>query len=73
MREPTGTFVPWRVTAPQPGESVRWSCVDGRWVSIGLGHDEHAGEAIVRTSSGEVHYAESYEAALALAKQLRTV
>jgi hypothetical protein len=73
MREPTGSFVPWKVTAPQNGESVRWQCVDGRWVSIGLGHDEHAGQAVVRTSRGDVHYADSYEGALELAKSLRTV
>ena len=72
-REPTATFILWSVTAPQEGESVRWQCVDGRWVSIGLGHGEQLGQAIVRVSTGEVRYTDSYEAALELAKTLRTV
>lgn len=69
----TGTYVPWRITKAEGGESVRWQCVDGRWVAISLGHGAEAGHAIVTSSDGEHQRCDSYEAALELAKRLRTV
>ena len=69
----TGTFIPWRTVPPRDGEAVRWECVDGRWVTVELGQDAHAGEAMVRDAAGKCEYVESFEAALALAKTWRTV
>lgn len=69
----TGRFILWRTVPPQAGEAVRWSCVDGRWVSIGLGSGDDVGTAIVQSSSGQRRSVDSYEAALDLAKAWRTV
>jgi hypothetical protein len=52
---------------------VRWESIDGRWVSIGLGDGERAGYGIVRSSSGACEWVDSYEGALALARQWRTL
>ena len=71
-RATTGAFIPWRTVTPHDGESVRWECIDGRWVTIALGQGEHAGEALVRDAAGQCAYVDSFEDALALAKQWRT-
>ena len=69
----TGTFVPWKTMPPKGKESVRWECIDGRWVTIELGHAEHAGKALVRNAAGKSEYVDSFEAALELAKEWRTI
>jgi len=51
---------------------VRWECVDGRWISIGLGAGKRAGMAVVQNSGVLCEYVETFEAALALAKRWRT-
>jgi hypothetical protein len=56
----------WR-TAPPKADQI------GRWVSIGLGDGERAGYGIVRSSSGACEWVDSYEGALALARQWRTL
>jgi hypothetical protein len=71
-RYPTGMFIRWGLAAPKPGESVRWESIDGRWVSISLGHGASVGKAIVADSSGKSEAIETYEDALALAKLWRT-
>ncbi|MCU1281690.1 MAG: hypothetical protein JWM53_5236 [bacterium] len=68
-----GTFLPWRPATPRDGESVRWQCVDGRWIAIGLASGKRAGLAFVLHSGVLCEYVDSYEAALALAKKWRTV
>jgi hypothetical protein len=70
-RVTTGAFVPWKTVAPDDGESVRWECVDGRWITISLGQGADAGRAIVRNASGARESVDSFEAALELAKQWR--
>jgi hypothetical protein len=72
-RIPTGTFVPWKTMPPKGAESVRWECIDGRWITIELGHGEQSGLAIVRSSAGQTVFVDSFEAALDLAKNWRTV
>jgi hypothetical protein len=67
----TGMYVPWRLGSPEPGESVRWSCVDGRWVSIALGQGDEVGKTIVISSEGAREVVEDHESALALAKRWR--
>ena len=69
----TATYLPWRAATPRDGESVRWECVDGRWVAIGLASGERAGLAFVHHSGVLCEYVESYEAALSLAKKWRTI
>jgi hypothetical protein len=64
-------YVPWRLTTAEPGESVRWQCVDGRWVAISLGQDGEAGKTIVRSSEGKREIADDYQSALELAKSWR--
>ena len=69
----TTTYLPWRPTIPRDGESVRWECVDGRWIAIGLGTGERAGLAFVQHSGVLCEYVETYEQAIALAKKWRTI
>jgi hypothetical protein len=68
----TGTFVPWRTVTPQRSEAVRWQCVDGRWIAVELGQDEHLGQAKVCDSVGRFEYVDSFEGALELAQKWRT-
>ena len=68
--QPTGNFVPWRMCKPMEDESVRWECVDGRWVSITVGP---RGKAFVKSSSGIEEYVDNYERALQYARTLRTL
>jgi hypothetical protein len=63
----------WRTAPPKADQIVRWESIDGRWVSIGLGDGERAGYGIVRSSSGACEWVDSYEGALALARQWRTL
>jgi hypothetical protein len=67
----TGMYVPWRLSTAQAGESVRWVCVDGRWVSISLGQGEEAGRTVVCSSEGQRQLVDDYEGALKLAKSWR--
>jgi hypothetical protein len=69
--ERTADFIPWRTTRPQTGETVRWECVDGRWVAIALGHGASIGTVVVTDSSGRCESVDSYEGALDLAKHWR--
>jgi hypothetical protein len=63
-------FARWRLAKAQQGESCRWECVDGRWVSLTL--DAEAGVVIVADSRGRSERIASYEGALELAKRWRT-
>ena len=67
----TGMYVPWRLSAAQAGESVRWQCVDGRWVAISLGQGKESGQTIVTSSEGQRESVGDYESALKLAKSWR--
>jgi hypothetical protein len=69
----TGTYVPWRLATPGAGESVRWECVDGRWVAIALGQGSEVGSAVVSDSTGRRQVMDSYEGALEVAKRWRTL
>jgi len=69
----SSTHLPWRPVTPRDGESVRWECVDGRWVAIGLGTGKRAGLAFVHHSGVLCEYVETYEQAIALAKKWRTI
>jgi hypothetical protein len=71
-RVATPLFVPWMTVRPLAGESARWECFDGRWITISLGHGDHMGQALVQSSTGQSEYVDSFEAALALAKEWRT-
>jgi hypothetical protein len=64
-------YVPWRLGQAEPGESARWSCVDGRWVSVSLGQGAEAGQTIVANSEGDRELVQDHEAALELAKKWR--
>ncbi|HEY1586799.1 MAG TPA: hypothetical protein VGH63_13995 [Polyangia bacterium] len=67
----TGMYVPWRLSTAEAGESVRWQCVDGRWVAISLGQGGEAGKTIVTSSEGQRQAVDDYESALKLAKSWR--
>ena len=54
--------------SPKPDESVRWICVDGRWVAISLGQGAEAGRTIVMSCEGRREVVDDYESALKLAK-----
>ena len=66
------TLVAWRLAPCHPDESVRWECVDGRWVAIALGFGATAGIVLVMDSAGRCESVDSYEDALTLAKRWRT-
>jgi hypothetical protein len=72
LSEPSESHIPWRPVTPRDGESVRWECVDGRWISIGLASGELAGMAMVQSSGLICEYVETFEDALALARRWRT-
>lgn len=69
----TAALLPWRPATPRDGESVRWECVDGRWIAIGLATGKRAGSAFVLHSGVLCEYVDSYEDALALATKWRTI
>jgi hypothetical protein len=68
----TDTLVAWALAPCRDNESVRWECLDGRWVAISLGYGATAGQMLVSDSSGRCESLDSYEDALALAKRWRT-
>lgn len=67
------TLVAWGLAPCRENESVRWECVDGRWVAVGLGYGATAGQVLVTDSAGRCESVDSYEDGLALAKRWRTV
>ncbi len=67
------SYLPWRPATPRDGESVRWECVDGRWIAIGLATGKRAGLACVQHSGVLCEYVATYEEALALARKWRTI
>ncbi len=68
-RTATAPSLPWRTVTPRAGESLRWECIDGRWIAVGLGTGERAGLAFVHHSGVLCEYVETYEDALALARK----
>ena len=68
-----GTMLAWRPASPRDDEWVRWECLDGRWISIGLASGEREGFAFVLHSGVLCEFVDSYEAALALATKWRTL
>lgn len=72
LSTPTGSFVRWRLATAKDGESVRWQNIDGRVVTISLGHDAESGKAIVADATGKRVVVDSYEGALELARSWRT-
>jgi hypothetical protein len=69
----TGAYEIWSSVAPRGQESVRWECVDGRWVSVTLGTGAFVGTAEVRDSAGVFERVDSYEEALSLASKWRAI
>lgn len=69
---PAGVFIHWQLAPAQGEESVRWQCVDGRFVTITLGRDSEAGRAVVADSTGKRSVVDTYEEALTLARTWRT-
>jgi hypothetical protein len=67
----TGDVILWRTVATQAGESIRWECVDGRWVSIAVGHGATHGSMLVLDSSGRCEAVDTHDEALQLAKSWR--
>jgi hypothetical protein len=61
----------WRLVPSRGDESCRWEAVDGRWISLTLGHGDDAGRVIVAHSDGRRQVAVSYEGALDLARLWR--
>jgi hypothetical protein len=66
------TLTAWRLAPCRDDESVRWECLDGRWVAVGLGYGATAGQMLVTDSTGRCESLDSYEDALTLAKRWRT-
>jgi hypothetical protein len=64
-------YVPWRLSPPLAGESCRWLCNDGRWVALALGQHEQIGRVVLTASDGRQQVVDSYEDALALARDWR--
>lgn len=71
-RRVSGPLTAWRTVSPRDGEAVRWQCVDGRWVSVTLGHGASVGTVLVLDSSGRCESVDTSEDALGLAKSWRT-
>lgn len=63
--------IPWKVVSPADGESFRWECVDGRWVSVARGHGVSEGRMLVLDSAGRCESARSLADALELAQRWR--
>jgi hypothetical protein len=68
----TVEVVRWKLVQPGERESCRWQCVDGRWVSLALGHGAELGRVVVASSDGRRELVDAYEAALALAREWRS-
>jgi hypothetical protein len=71
-RRDSSELMVWNQATAVPPESCRWVAVDGRWVSITLGHESDLTKVMVRDSSGRCELTDSYEEALALAKSWRS-
>jgi hypothetical protein len=70
-RRDSSDFIAWRMAHARHPECCRWECVDGRWVSLTLCHEEDMGKVLVRDSAGRAELTESYEGGLALARRWR--
>jgi len=70
-RRDSGQFIVWRLVKPHATESCRWETLDGRWISLSLGHDDEIGCVVLCDSQGKRELVESYEGALELAKEWR--
>jgi hypothetical protein len=64
-------IIPWRLVQAHAGESARWESYDSRWVTVSLGHGDDLGKVIVVRGDGMRRAVESFEDALALAKEWR--
>ncbi len=62
----------WVLSSLRHGESARWETLDGRWVSITVGHGASAGKSIVADSRGRCEAVDSFDEAAALAASWRT-
>ena len=71
-RTVTGSLIPWRLARVRDAESVRWECVDGRWVALSLGQGDEMHHVVLTDSSGRRQLLDSYEQALALARVWRS-
>jgi hypothetical protein len=69
---PNDVHIPWSLSQAKPGESCRWECVDGRWVTLELAANEDLGSVIVLCSDGRRELVGSFEDALEIAKRWRT-
>jgi hypothetical protein len=70
-RRDTPRIFRWSLVQARGEESCRWECIDGRWVTIALGHGEQLGKVIVSRSDGPAEVVASYEGALELARSWR--
>jgi hypothetical protein len=70
-RRDTGEYIAWRLAHASHPECCRWECIDGRWVSLTLCHEEDMTKVLVRDSAGRAELTESYEDGLALARLWR--
>ena len=68
----TASVIPWRLASPRDEESVRWECIDGRWVALSLGQGDEIHHVILSDSAGRRQLLDSYEQALVLAKLWRS-
>jgi hypothetical protein len=64
-------IIPWRLVRAHPGESARWESYDARWVTVSLGHGDDLGKVLVTRHDGTRCAVDSFEDALALARQWR--
>jgi hypothetical protein len=70
-RRDSNVVFAWRLAHAALPECCRWECVDGRWVSLTLCHEEDMGKVLVRDSAGRAELTDSYEGGLALARRWR--
>ncbi len=66
-------IAPWRLVAPSLGESCRWECYDGRWVSLRLGDGDYADTVVVTDSNGRQALVDNYEGAIHLSRTWPTI
>jgi hypothetical protein len=67
--ERTYEFIPWRLGPGEEGESCRWRCIDGRWISVRV--DKSTKRVVVRDSSGRERTTADYGSALEVARGWR--
>jgi hypothetical protein len=70
-RSDSARFIIWRLVKPRGVESCRWETLDGRWITLALGHGDEIGSVIVADSTGRRELCDTYEGALERAKALR--